>query len=179
MATKILPKWVKSNEKFQELYREFIEVLSEPTTFTYEEVLEFLKKRIFEPNNIKYENYGDYLKVINPKNGRIYIFLYAKPGYVDYKNSKSVYEVKSYAIQKAIEDFKKDGVKDIDELEKYEIYAITMNAILNLYYDITTYSWVDLCLENNYGECELDDYSFARFLARLTDSGIIKEREPK
>jgi hypothetical protein len=176
MVYKLIPKWTEGDEKFQELYKEFIEILSEPTTFTCEEVLEFLKKRIFEPNNVKYENYEDYLKVINPENGRIYIFLYAKPGYVDYKNSKSVYEVTSYAIQKAIKDFKKDGIKDIDELEKYEIYAITINAILNLYYDITTYSWVDLCLENNYGECELDDYSFARFLARLTDSGIIKEK---
>jgi len=176
MAYKLIPKWANSEEKFRELYKEFIEILSEPTTFTYEEVLEFLKKKIFEPNNVKYEDYGDYLKVVNPKNGRIYIFLYAKPGYIDYKNSKSVYEIKSYAIQKAIGDFKKDGIKDIDELEKYEIYAITMNAILNLYYDITIYSWVDLCLENNYRECGLDGYSFARFLARLTDSGIIKEK---
>jgi len=176
MAYKLIPKWVGGDEKFQELYREFMEILSEPTTFTCEEVLEFLKKRIFEPNNVKYEDYGDYLKVINPENGRIYIFLYTKPGYINYKNSESVYEVISYAIQKAVKDFKKDGIKDIDELEKYEIYAITINAILNLYYDITTYSWVDLCLENNYGECELDDYSFARFLARLTDNGIIKER---
>jgi hypothetical protein len=176
MATEILPRWVKSKETLEELYKEFIEILSEPTTFTYEEVLEFLKKRIFEPNNVKYEDYGDYLKVINPENGRTYIFLYAKPGYVNYKNLESVYEIKSYAIQKAIENFKKDGIKDIDELEKYEIYAITMNAILNLYYDITTYSWVDLCLENNYGECVLDKYSFMRFLARLTNSGIIKEK---
>jgi len=176
MAYKLIPKWVGSDEKFQELYKEFMEILLEPTTFTCEEVLEFLKKRIFEPNNVKYEDYGDYLKVINPENGRIYIFLYTKPGYVDYKNSESVYKVKSYAIQKAIEDFKKDGIKDIDELEEYEIYAITINAILNLYYDITTYSWVDLCLENNYGECELDDYAFARFLVRLTDSGVVKEK---
>lgn len=173
---KLVSKWVRSEEKFQELYKEFIEVLLDPTTFKYKKVLEFLKKRIFEPNNVKYENYDDYLKVINPKNGRICIFLYAKPGYINYKSSESVYRVKSYAIQKAIKDFKKDGIKDIDELEKYEIYAITINAILNLYYDITTYSWVDLCLENNYGECELDEYSFARFLARLIDSGIINEK---
>jgi hypothetical protein len=176
MAYKLIPKWVDSKEKFQELYKEFIEILSEPTTFTCEEVLEFLKKKIFNPNNVKYEDYGDYLKIVNPENGRIYIFLYAKPGYINYKNSESIYEVKSYAIQKAIESFKKDEIKDIDELEKYEIYAITTNAILNIYYDITTYSWVDLCLENNYGECELDEYSFARFLARLTDSRIINEK---
>jgi len=176
MAYKLVPKWIGSDERFQELYREFTKVLSEPTTFTCKEVLEFLKEKIFKPNNIKYEDYGDYLKVVNPENGRIYIFLYTKPGFVDYKNPESVYKVKSYAIRKAIEDFKKDGIKDIDELEKYEIYAITINAILNLYYDITTYSWVDLCLENNYSECKLDDYSFARFLARLTDSKIIKEK---
>ena len=176
MVYKLIPKWTNSKEKFQELYREFMEIVLEPTTFTYKKVLEFLKKRLFEPNNVKYEDYEDYLKVINPENGRIYIFLYAKPGYINYKNLESVYRVKSYAIQKAIEDFKKDGIKNIDELEKYEIYVITMNAILNLYYDITIYSWVDLCLENDYGECKLDEYSFLRFLARLTDSEIIKEK---
>jgi hypothetical protein len=176
MATKPILKLVRGNENFQELYKEFRKVLSSSGTFTNKEILEFLKERIFKPNNVQYIDYGDYLKVINPKNNRIYIFLYAKPGYIDYKNSESRYAIKSYAIQKAIEDFKRDGIKDIDELEKYEIYAITVNAILNLYYDITTYSWVDLCLENDYSECELDEYSFARFLARLIDSGIIKEK---
>lgn len=175
MVYKLLPRWVESDKKFQELYKEFRQILSEPTTFTYKEILEFLKKKIFEPNKVKYEDYGDYLKVVNPENGRAYIFLYANPGFIDYENPEGIYAIKSYAIQKAIKDFKKDGIKGIDELEKYEIFVIGINAIMDLYYDITIYSWVDLCLENNYDECKLDDYSFARFLARLTDNGIIKE----
>jgi len=176
MVTTLIPKWIGNKEKLHELYEEFRKTIFESGAFIEEKVLEFLKKRIFEPNDVKYMDYDDYIKVINQKNGRIYIFLYAKPGFVDYKNAESVYKIKSYAIQKAIKDFKKDGIKDIDELEKYEIFAITTNAILNLYYDITTYSWVDLCLENNNGECELDEYVFARFLARLIDSGVLKEK---
>ncbi len=90
MATTLIPKWVGEEEKLKELYNEFIEILSEPTTFTYREILEFLKKRIFKPNNVKYKDCGDYLKIINPENRRIYIFLYAKPGYIDCNNSKSI-----------------------------------------------------------------------------------------
>ncbi len=176
MVTKLISELINKKEKFQELYKEFKEALLESSTFTKEKVLKFLKEKIFEPNNVEYIDYRDYLKVINPKNGRIYLFLYAEPGYVDYTKIESVYRVKSYAIKLAIKDFKENGIKDIDELEKYEIFVITINAILNLYYDITTYSWVDLCLENNYGKCELDEYTFARFLARLIDNEIISEK---
>ncbi len=65
-----IPRWVGNKEKFQELYKEFKRSLLNGNA------LKFLKEKIFEPNNVKYKDYDDYLEIINIKDKKlIYLFI--------------------------------------------------------------------------------------------------------
>jgi len=163
-----IPKWVGNKEKFQELYKEFKRSLSNGNT------LKFLKEKIFEPNNVKYKDYGDYIEIINTKDDKVYLFIYYDFDNIDewddlYDNP-TITDILEYADEKIDEAFERNKIL---ELENYEIFVIGKNAIINVSYNRYDYEWMVLYFFNKNKECKPDDYSFAKFLRILTKKGII------
>jgi len=164
-----IPRWIGGKENFQKLYEEFKESLSK------EDVLNFLKEKIFNPNNIKYEDCGDYLEIIDKEKNKAYIFLYYDLDDID--SWDDIYEnfvledLLEYAAEKIDEAFEKNKTL---ELKGCEAFVISKNAVINVYYDMHDYEWTVLYFFNKIGECKPDDYSFAKFLTKLTRKGIIK-----
>jgi len=164
-----ISKWVGNKEKFQELYKEFKRSLSNGN------ILKFLKEKIFEPNNIQYKDYNDYLEIINIEEKKAYLFIYYDFDDIDswddpYENP-IITDILEYATEKIDETFEKNKIL---ELENYEAFVIGKNAIINVSYDKYDYEWVVLYFFNKNKECKPDDYSFAKFLRILTKKGIIK-----
>ena len=167
-----IPRWIGNKEKFQELYREFKRSLSNGNT------LKFLKEKIFEPNNVKYKDYGDYLEIINIKDKKAYLFIYYDFDDIDswddlYENP-TITDILEYAAEKIDETFERNKTL---ELEACEAFVIGRNAIINISYDTyfpAAYEWMVLYFFNKNKECKPDDYSFAKFLRILTKRGIIK-----
>ena len=167
-----IPRWIGNKEKFQELYKEFKRALSN------ENVLKFLKEKIFEPNNIQYKDYGDYLEIINIKDKKVYLFIYYDFDDIDewddpYENP-IIIDILEYAAEKIDEAFEKNKIL---ELENYETFVIGKNAIINVSYNKYDYEWAILHFFNKNKECKPDDYSFAKFLRILTKRGIIKNEQ--
>jgi hypothetical protein len=170
--TYYIPRWVDGKEKFQELYKEF------KGSLLKENILEFLKEKIFKPNNIQYKDYGEYLEVINIKDKKAYLFIYYDFDDIDewddpYENP-ILEDVLEYAAEKIDETFERNKTL---ELENCEAFVISKNAIINISYSTyfpAAYEWMILCFFNKKEECKPDDYSFAKFLKILTKRGIIK-----
>jgi hypothetical protein len=164
-----IPKWIGNKEKFQELYKEFKRSLSNGN------VLKFLKEKIFEPNNVKYKDNGDYLEIINTKDNKAYLFIYYDFDDIDswddlYENP-TITDILEYTDEKIDETLKKNKTL---ELENCEAFVIGKNAIINVSYDRYDYEWMVLYFFNKDKECKPDDYSFAKFLRILIKREIIK-----
>ena len=164
-----ISKWVGNKEKFQELYKEFKRSISN------ENVLKFLKEKIFEPNNVKYKDYGDYLEIYNLKDNKIYLFLYAIFDDIDLYDDpfeNPIYdEIIDIALEKIENAFNKNKTFKI---EQYRAYVIGKNAIAYVFTDRWGYERYISYFFNRNGECKPDDHSFAKFLRILTKRGIIK-----
>ena len=169
MKSQSIPKWVGGKENFQKLYEEFKESLLK------EDILNFLKEKIFNPNNVQYIDYDDYLEIIDKEKNKAYIFLYYDLDDID--SWDDIYEnfiledLLEYAAEKIDETFEKNKIL---ELKDYETFVISKNAIINVYYDMHDYEWMVLYFFNKNKKCKPDDYSFAKFLTKLTRIGIIK-----
>ncbi|MFZ8801300.1 MAG: hypothetical protein ACO2ON_03965 [Candidatus Nanopusillus sp.] len=171
MVYKTIPEWVGGPEKFRELYKEFKMALFR------ERVLEFLKKRIFEPYNVQYKDYGDYLEIINHKNNKIYLFLYVDFDDIDEWDDlfeNPVYDsIIDIALEKIEDAFKRNQKYKI---EQYRAYVIGKNIIAHVFTDRWGYDWFASYFFNREGKCKPDDYSFLKFLITLRQKGIIKRK---
>ena len=169
MVYKTIPKWLGDYEKFRELYKEFKLALFK------ESVLEFLKKRIFEPYNVQYKDYGDYLEIYNSKDNKIYLFLYAKFDDIDQYDDpfeNPIYDdIVNIALEKIENAFNKNKTF---KKEQYRAYVISKNAIAYVFTDRWGYDWFVYYFFNRNGKCKPDDYSFLKFLIALRRRRIIK-----
>jgi len=162
-----IPKWVDGEDNFMKLYKEFKESLLNGNA------LKFLKEKIFDPNNVQYTDYYDFLEVINPKDNKVYLFLdYDFDDLYEWDDPDLILiDILEYAAEKIDESIEKN--KEF-ELEQYRAYIIGKNGILVLYYNTYFYEYEILCFTNKKRMCELDEYAFTKFLKGLTKNGIIK-----
>jgi hypothetical protein len=169
MAYKTIPKWVGDYEKFIDLYNGFKIALFGGG------VLEFLKKRIFEPFNVQYKDHGDYLEIHNSKDNKIYLFLYANFDDIDQYDDpfeNPIYdEILDIAFEKIDHAYKKNK---IFKIEQYRAYVLGKNAIAHVFTDRWGYDWFVSYFFNREGKCKPDGYSFLKFLIALRQKGIIK-----
>ena len=161
----ITPRWIKSDENFERMWREFhnavIDLDSERARMR---VYDFLEREVLGPLGYRYINKGDYIVAVPPNRPNyLCIFLY-----VGNYDSYTKHEIIRYAIDIALRESAVEGLSSLKGLSNTKIFIISRNIMYELVFFDDSLKWSALPLEDIHGDERLDSYAFSRLLSRLT-----------